>query len=83
MATVRILEGYCKGCGLCVWVCQTDSLEISNELDAKGVFVARAKPDSECSGCARCAMMCPEAAIEIVVEDGDAEHAESSAKSAT
>ena len=72
MAQVRILEGYCKGCGLCVWVCQNESLEIAHELNAAGVFVAKVKPGSECTGCTRCALMCPEGAIEIFAEDPDA-----------
>ena len=69
MATVKILESYCKGCGLCVWVCQADGLEMADELNAAGVFVARVIPGSECTGCARCATMCPEGAIEITIDD--------------
>ena len=59
---VRILidEAKCNGCGDCVKVCKSRSLEIRD-----GVCVAT-KPD-ECKLCMLCKVTCPERAIEIEV----------------
>ena len=69
MPTVRILESYCKGCGLCVWVCQQQGLAMADELNESGVYTARPVAGIQCTGCGRCAQMCPEGGIEIDVEE--------------
>ena len=68
MSAVRIDEAYCKGCGLCVWVCPRECLEVTDELNELGVYPARPIEGAKCIACGRCAAMCPEAAIEIVVD---------------
>ena len=66
MPEIRILKRYCKGCGLCIDVCPKHALELSDEIDRRGVHVVKFKADVECSGCGNCAVMCPDAAIEII-----------------
>ena len=62
---IRILESYCKGCGLCVDVCAEGKLRINPQPNKRGFQPAVADPEVECGGCLRCATICPDAAIEI------------------
>ena len=56
----------CKGCGICVEVCQTSVLEISEEQNTQGYsFPVAAVPD-ECISCGLCEMLCPDFAIWIL-----------------
>lgn len=68
MVAVKISEGLCKGCELCVPFCPFASLEMSNYLNDRGLRTVYFKKGSPCSGCKNCAIMCPEAAIEIISE---------------
>jgi 2-oxoglutarate ferredoxin oxidoreductase subunit delta len=55
----------CKGCGLCVVVCPSNSIVISEKSNKTGYFPA--EPNSaDCTGCAVCAIVCPEAIIEVL-----------------
>ena len=65
MPEVRVLERFCKGCGLCVPVCPRDILYLAEEVDRRGVHVVTVHPEIECTACANCAVMCPDAALEI------------------
>ena len=67
----RILERYCKSCGLCVSVCAKNGIYISDEFNEMGYQVAKFRDDTQCTGCCNCAAMCPDAAIEIVAIDDD------------
>ena len=55
----------CKGCGLCIAVCPKDTLQLSHDLNTRGVRYARACDHGECNMCGSCYMICPDAAIEI------------------
>ncbi len=62
----------CKGCGLCVVVCPSNSIVISEKSNKTGYFPAKPVPsgvegvnDTDCTGCAACAIICPEAIIEV------------------
>ena len=69
MNSVRILKHYCKGCGLCVSVCRTDALRMSDDVTPAGFHVAEVVDVAGCTGCANCAVICPDAAVEIVIEE--------------
>jgi 2-oxoglutarate ferredoxin oxidoreductase subunit delta len=71
MACVRINRDFCKGCGLCVWVCNQDGLEVADELNAIGVYPVQPVEGATCTGCGRCAAMCPEGGVEIDVDETD------------
>jgi len=66
MANVRVLENYCKGCGLCVPVCPKGILYIRDTVDHRGVHVVAVRDDIECIACLQCTTMCPDAALEVV-----------------
>lgn len=63
---VEFNEDFCKGCNLCVSVCPTQTLALSNErLNAKGYRPAEAKYPERCIGCGNCAIMCPDSVISV------------------
>jgi 2-oxoglutarate ferredoxin oxidoreductase subunit delta len=65
---IKIDRERCKGCGLCVAVCDRGGVVISRRSNKNGFFPAEAF-DSECTGCAKCALICPEAVIEVYREE--------------
>lgn len=69
MPRVRILDQYCKGCGLCITVCPKQGLALADTVNRRGVCVAVVREDFNCSGCLNCVLICPDAAIEIIEED--------------
>ena len=58
----------CKGCGLCLPICNQDNLVISKESNRKGLFPVE-QAGKGCTGCGMCAIICPEAAIEVYMDD--------------
>jgi len=62
-AHVFILEERCKGCGICVAVCQSDVLELSEEKNERGYLLPRIVSPEACINCALCEMCCPDFAI--------------------
>jgi 2-oxoglutarate ferredoxin oxidoreductase subunit delta len=58
----------CKGCGLCVTVCQKGCIIISKHSNKSGYFPAE-PAGSDCTGCAMCAIICPDAVIEVYRDD--------------
>jgi len=62
---VRVLEQYCKGCGLCVEVCVERKLSINPRPNRQGVQAAVVVVETDCTGCLKCATICPDAAIEV------------------
>ena len=66
MPEVRILEDYCKGCGLCVPVCPKSILSLSESVNRRGIHIVQANREIPCIGCLNCATMCPDAALEIL-----------------
>lgn len=65
MPKVRVLEKYCKGCGLCVPACPKKILYLSEEVDRRGVHVVKVRAEIPCTACLSCTVMCPDAAIEV------------------
>ena len=65
MPKVSIERDRCKGCALCVHFCPEDVLELSPDLNVKGLYPAvPARPD-DCIMCGICALMCPDACITV------------------
>lgn len=55
----------CKGCGVCVANCPTDTIALHKEVNSKGYnYLYMANPDN-CTGCTNCATVCPDAVITV------------------
>lgn len=65
LAEVSINQDRCKGCGLCVWTCPYQVLELADNFNIHGYQPAFARNPEKCRGCAWCALICPDAAVEI------------------
>ena len=66
MAKVTFNVDICKGCGLCVYACPKNLIEIANDqINKKGHSPARITDESKCIGCAFCATMCPDCVITV------------------
>ena len=62
---IEIEELRCKGCGLCVSVCPSGSIKLSEtKLTPQGYHPAEAVGD-KCNGCGTCALICPDAVITV------------------
>lgn len=65
---------YCKGCGLCVDICPTGVLLLSNNKRSKwGISVIKSAPEY-CIGCRMCEQRCPDFAIMVDYEGEDEIH---------
>ena len=67
MATIKILEEFCKSCGLCVHSCPRGALSIGRHLNGQGYNPVVFDESKQCSGCGNCTVVCPDAAIELYV----------------
>jgi 2-oxoglutarate ferredoxin oxidoreductase subunit delta len=63
---VLVAADRCKGCGLCIDVCQPGALAIdAGSVNAMGHHPVRLVDPDSCTSCARCARMCPDAALSV------------------
>ncbi len=54
---IKVKQSWCKGCGICVYFCPKQCLELD---DKQRIFMAR--PD-DCIKCGQCEQRCPDFAI--------------------
>ncbi|MGD8979622.1 MAG: 4Fe-4S binding protein [candidate division WOR-3 bacterium] len=66
-AEVFVIENRCKGCGVCIEVCQADVLERSSAVNDQGYNFPVVKDAEACLGCGMCEMLCPDFAVYIRV----------------
>ena len=69
---IFIEAGYCKGCGICIYICPKHVLDTSKELSSRGYYPPEVVDAEACSNCRQCELYCPDCAIFTVEED---EHA--------
>lgn len=63
----------CKGCGLCIDVCQPAALALDpSHVNAMGHHPATLVLPDACTSCAKCARMCPDAAISVFARPKEA-----------
>jgi 2-oxoglutarate ferredoxin oxidoreductase subunit delta len=56
---------HCKGCGICVVNCPTETLSLAKEVNGKGYnYAIMVRPD-KCTGCTNCAVVCPDTVITV------------------
>ncbi len=69
MAKVRgaivVDEQKCKGCGVCVPVCPTNVIALSEDVNGKGYHFAYMEQPDKCTGCVNCAIVCPDGVITV------------------
>jgi 2-oxoglutarate ferredoxin oxidoreductase subunit delta len=63
---VAIDEDRCKGCGLCVAVCPTHTLQMAEgRFNIKGYPPVEVADPETCTGCAVCAVICPDVVFTV------------------
>jgi len=65
MATIIINKDRCKACGFCILFCPKQLLQMSDDLNLRGIHYACVRCEAECTGCAICGLVCPDVAIEV------------------
>ena len=64
---LRVNRNWCKGCGICVYFCPKDVLEIDKDDKSSPV-----RPD-DCIVCSFCERLCPDLAITVIPEEQEEE----------
>ena len=61
----------CGGCEVCIVVCPTGILEITDELNYRIAYIPRVKEGKAkyCTGCRRCELCCPDWCIYVLDEE--------------
>ncbi len=71
-AEIHIINERCKGCKICVEVCQTKVLDITKEPNPSGYNPPYVKNLEDCTICGLCEMLCPDFAIQVsYIEEED------------
>lgn len=66
---VSLMRVYCKGCGLCVDICPTGTLQLEDNHESQYGASARIDAPEYCIGCKMCEMRCPDFAIFVNYEE--------------
>lgn len=62
---IKVNIEQCKGCGVCVANCPTETIALSKNVNNKGYnYAYMANPD-KCTGCTNCAVVCPDTVITV------------------
>jgi 2-oxoglutarate ferredoxin oxidoreductase subunit delta len=75
---IEIIKDWCKGCELCIQRCPLLALELSDELNKKGISPPRLKDEHECNCCRLCELICPDFAITVTPDEEGEEKKEKS-----
>lgn len=63
--TFHLFPGLCKGCGLCLEKCPTNTITWSKSLGVYGTPSVEPQQDPACIACGICQNVCPDTAIVI------------------
>jgi 2-oxoglutarate ferredoxin oxidoreductase subunit delta len=67
---INIKGERCKGCNICIEVCQADVLDIAKEPNSQGYTPPCVKNVDNCNFCGLCEMLCPDFAIQVSNTEG-------------
>lgn len=70
---IEVIVDWCKGCEICIKRCPKDALELTNELNKRGVYPPKLKEENECNFCRLCELLCPDFALTVIKEDKEKE----------
>ncbi len=68
---VYIIEERCKGCCICIEICQASVLGISEKVNANGYHPPYVENPDDCINCGMCEMFCPDFAIWVTLKKED------------
>jgi len=68
---ITTVLSYCKGCGLCVDICPTGTLQLEDNIESKFGVSIRVDAPEYCIGCKMCEQRCPDFAIFVNYEEKD------------
>ena len=68
---IDIVEDWCKGCEICIKRCPVQALELSKELNKRGVYPPILKEENECTFCRLCELLCPDFVISVTRDEED------------
>lgn len=66
---LTVVSVYCKGCGLCVDICPTGTLQLEDNHESKFGTSVRVDAPDYCIGCGMCELRCPDFAIFVNYDD--------------
>jgi len=69
--SITIVPVYCKGCGLCVDICPTGTLQLADNVESKFGVTVKVDAPEYCIGCKMCEMRCPDFAIFVNYDEDE------------
>ncbi len=67
---IVIEKDKCKGCEYCIIYCPKKCIEISRDINIRGVNYAVFSRPEACIACGICARVCPEVCIQVMLKKG-------------
>lgn len=64
---VHVISERCKGCGLCIEVCQPGVLEFSEAKNSSDYYYPLVVNGDACLNCGLCEMYCPDFAVWVTI----------------
>ncbi len=71
--SIFIDERYCKGCDICVELCDKDVFTTAENINQQGYYIPVVSHIENCSGCMICDLICPEFAVVLKQETNEQE----------
>lgn len=72
MTKIIIDASYCKGCDICLGVCKKELFQKSKKRNNYGTPLPHVPHPEECIKCRLCERLCPDGAIDVIIEDAEA-----------